>query len=56
MCNNGGLFGGSSCSWVLVLVIVCLLSQGGLFTNGRGCGCGCEAEAVNSCGCGCGCR
>lgn len=49
------LFGGNSCTWVLILVIIFLLSQNGSFCcdngeynngcaatyNGNGCGCGC---------------
>ena len=51
------LFGGNSCTWVLILVIVFLLSQG----CGGEChnGCGCDADyrnTGNGCGCGCGCN
>ena len=62
------LFGGNSCTWVLILVIVFLLSQGcdiGCGSNsGSGCGncanngCGCCNDYDNhnnGCGCSCGC-
>ncbi len=53
MCN---LFGGSSCTWVLILVIVFLLSQD-CCDNDNDYGCGCrEARSMDDCGCGCGCR
>ncbi|MBE6760168.1 MAG: hypothetical protein E7554_08820 [Ruminococcaceae bacterium] len=57
------LFGGNSCTWVLILVIVFLLSQGcdlgcgndsGNYGNRCGCGCGNDYDNHNhSCGCGC---
>ncbi len=43
------LFGGNSCTWVLVLVIVFLLSQ-------NGGSCGCAGTANNGCGCNGGCN
>lgn len=50
-CNNG-LFGGSACSWIVILLILsmCCGGDNGIFQNNNGCGC-------NSCGCsnGCGC-
>ncbi len=49
-CNNG-LFGGSACSWIVILLILsmCCGNDGGIF-GGNGCNnnCGC-----NNCGCGC---
>lgn len=45
-CNNG-LFGGSACSWIVILIILsmCCGDGSGLFGgNGNGCGC-------NNCGC-----
>ncbi|MBQ8504609.1 MAG: hypothetical protein IJ491_10095 [Clostridia bacterium] len=43
-CNNG-LFGGSACSWIVILLILsmCCGNDGGIF-GGNGC---------NNCGCGC---
>lgn len=52
------LFGGNSCTWVLILVIVFLLSQNCGNDCGNGCDCGCaRSNDYNSCnnGCGCGC-
>ncbi len=60
------LFGGNSCTWVLILVIVFLLSQGcdlgcgsGCGNNVRSCGnngCGNDYDNHNhGCGCTCGC-
>jgi len=61
------LFGGNSCTWVLILVIVFLLSQNNcgndcgcsMNHSNNGCGndcgsCGCGND-YNSCGCSCGC-
>jgi hypothetical protein len=54
MCN---LFGGSSCTWVLILVIVFLLSQDSCDDDEPDYGCGCNGaprSAIDDCGCGCG--
>ena len=52
------LFGGNSCTWVLILVIIFLLSQNGSFCCGNDYntannGCGCTGYTGNNCGCGC---
>lgn len=60
MCN---LFGGSSCTWVLILVIVFLLSQDCCEDETPSCGCarerdrdcGCDRDRDRDCDCGCGC-
>ncbi len=55
------LFGGNSCTWVLILVIVFLLSQnceGGYGTGVSRCTCGRENDCDyhgGNCGCNCGC-
>lgn len=45
-CNNG-LFGGNSCSWIIILLILsmCCGGEGGLFGGSNGCGCN------DNCGC-----
>ena len=43
MCNNG-CFGGNSCIWIIVLILI-LFCCGGNSFGGNGCG--------NDCGCGC---
>ncbi len=63
MCCNRSLFGGNTCTWVLILVLVFLLVK-------QNDGCGCENNCNNcnncanetaytnnsyGCGCGCGC-
>lgn len=62
MCN--GLFGGNSCTWVLILVIVFILSQNnfcgcgeGNYGRERSCGCddGCDDSYARNRSCGCGC-
>lgn len=54
------LFGGNSCTWVLILVIVFLLTQGcgcnDYENRGNGCGCNDYDSRNNGCGCGCGCN
>lgn len=50
------LFGGNTCTWVLILVIVFLLSQndcgcGNGCTANNGCDHGCVSNANNGCGC-----
>lgn len=53
------LFGGNSCTWVLILVIIFLLAQNGTFCcdndydTSTTSGCGCTNYNSNSCGCGC---
>ncbi|MEE1321586.1 MAG: hypothetical protein UHM85_08655 [Acutalibacteraceae bacterium] len=59
MCNNG-LFGGSACSWIVILLILsmCCGGEGGLFGgNGNGCGCNNGCGCRDNCGChdNCGC-
>lgn len=53
------LFGGNSCTWVLILVIVFLLSQGCGCDNGYDNSCNrCSNDydnRGNGCNCGCGC-
>jgi len=54
-CNNG-LFGGSACSWIVILLILsmCCGGEGGLFGgNGCGNGCGCNNGCGYNNGCGC---
>lgn len=43
------LFGGGDCTWLLFIIIPCLLF------NDDDCGCGCGNVQNNGCGCGCGC-
>lgn len=52
MCN---LFGGSSCTWVLILVIVFLLSQN-CCEDENDCDRDCDRSSRSIEGCGCGCR
>ncbi len=56
-CNNG-LFGGSACSWIVILLILSMCCGGndGLF-SGNSCGCNNGCGCGNGCGCdnGCGC-
>lgn len=54
MCNS--LFGGNTCTWVLILVIIFLLSQsdsGCGYSNGCGCArdndCGCTGYTTHTC-------
>lgn len=48
MCN--GLFGGSSCTWVLILVIVFLLAQNcGNDDNDCDCDCGGSVRRTSCC-------
>lgn len=50
----GSFFGGNSCSWVLILIIILLACGGNTFGLNNGCGCN---DARSGCGCndGCGC-
>ena len=51
-----GIFGCNSCTWVLILVIIFLLSQNGGSCNECGCGnCGLRSDNARSCGNNCGC-
>ena len=53
-----GIFGCNSCTWVLILVIIFLLSQNGgsCGCNECGCnGCGLRGDNTRSCGNNCGC-
>ena len=49
MCNQNSCFGGSSCCWIIIAIILLFLFCG----NGCGNGCGCGNNANNGCGCGC---
>ena len=49
MCNQNSCFGGGSCCWIIVAIILVFLFCG----NGCGNGCGCGNNASNGCGCGC---
>ncbi|MCM1364459.1 MAG: hypothetical protein NC122_04200 [Faecalibacterium sp.] len=54
-CNNG-LFGGSCCTWIIILLILWIFCGNGgdaLFGNNNG-GCGCGNDDYRG-GCGCGC-
>ncbi len=54
-CNNKGLFGGNSCTWVLILVIIFLLvKQNDCGRDYDDCGCNNTTTSYNN-GCGCGC-
>lgn len=44
MCNNN-CFGGNSCSWIIILLVIWLVC-----CNGCGCGCG-NDNCNNNCGC-----
>ena len=48
MCNNG-LFGTNCCTWLIVILLLVLFNNEGIFGNGCGCNnnCGCN----NGCGC-----
>ena len=48
MCNQNSCFGGSSCCWIIIAIILLFLFCG----NGCGSNCGCGG---NNGGCGCGC-
>ena len=48
MCNQNSCFGGSSCCWIIIAIILLFLFCG----NGCGNGCGCGG---NNGGCGCSC-
>ena len=47
MCNQNSCFGGSSCCWIIIAIILLFLFCG----NGCGSNCGCGG---NNGGCGCG--
>ena len=51
MCNQNSCFGGSSCRWIIIAIILLFLFCG------NGCGCGNDCGCNNNCGCnnGCGC-
>lgn len=49
MCNQNSCFGGSSCCWIIIAIILLFLFCGNGCGNGCGCGgnnggCGCSAE------------
>lgn len=45
MCNQNSCFGGNSCCWIIIAIIVLFLVCG----NNGNCGCGCGNQG----GCGC---
>ena len=51
MCNQNSCFGGNSCCWIIIAIILLFLFCG------NGCGCGNDCGCNNNCGCtnGCGC-
>lgn len=51
MCNNscGCGFGGNSCTWIIILLIIWVVCGGGLGGNNCGCGDGCGSNS--NCGC-----
>ena len=50
MCNQNSCFGGSSCCWIIAIILLFLFC-------GNSCGCGNDCGCNNNCGCnnGCGC-
>ena len=46
MCNQNSCFGGGSCCWIIIAIILLFLFCGGLFVWS-------EQQAANGCGCGC---
>ena len=53
-CNNG-LFGGSCCTWIIILLILWFFCGDGMNTLcGGNNGCGCDNDYRQG-GCGCGC-
>lgn len=51
-CGCGGVFGGDSCTWIIILLLLfsCGGCGNGLLSNSNGCGCGCGNDS-NGCGC-----
>ena len=41
MCNQNSCFGGSSCCWIIIAIILLFLFCGNGCGNNGGCGCGC---------------